>query len=52
MYLAAAVSAAVTPLWLEGTRTLVITGGETDGRRLGSSDRQLRALLLSLFVSQ
>jgi NADPH:quinone reductase-like Zn-dependent oxidoreductase len=32
--------------------TLVITGGETDGRWLGGSDRQLRALLLSLFVSQ
>lgn len=32
--------------------TLVITGGETDGRWLGGVDRQLRALLLSPFVSQ
>lgn len=32
--------------------TLVITGGETDGRWLGGYDRQLRAPLLSLFVSQ
>jgi NADPH:quinone reductase-like Zn-dependent oxidoreductase len=32
--------------------TLVITGGETDGRWLGGSDRQLRALMLSPFVSQ
>ena len=32
--------------------TLVITGGETDGRWLGGSDRQLRALVLSPFVSQ
>ncbi len=32
--------------------TLVIAGGETDGRWLGGSDRQLRALLLSRFVSQ
>ncbi|MGH2774303.1 MAG: NAD(P)-dependent alcohol dehydrogenase [Actinomycetota bacterium] len=31
---------------------LVITGGETDGRWLGGSDRQLRAVLLSPFVSQ
>jgi NADPH:quinone reductase-like Zn-dependent oxidoreductase len=31
---------------------LVIIGGETDGRWLGGSDRQLRALLLSPFVSQ
>jgi len=31
---------------------LLITGGETDGRWLGGSDRQLRALLLSLYVSQ
>jgi NADPH:quinone reductase-like Zn-dependent oxidoreductase len=30
----------------------VITGGETDGRLLGGSDRQLRAQLLSPFVSQ
>jgi NADPH:quinone reductase-like Zn-dependent oxidoreductase len=27
-------------------------GGETDGRLLGGSDRQLRALVLSLLVSQ
>jgi NADPH:quinone reductase-like Zn-dependent oxidoreductase len=32
--------------------TLVIAGGETDGRWLGGSDRQLRALLLSPFVGQ
>jgi NADPH:quinone reductase-like Zn-dependent oxidoreductase len=32
--------------------TLVIMGGETDGRWLGGSDRQLRAMLLSPFVSQ
>ncbi|MDQ3732179.1 MAG: NAD(P)-dependent alcohol dehydrogenase, partial [Pseudomonadota bacterium] len=32
--------------------TLVITGGETDGRWLGGTDRQLRALMLSRFVSQ
>lgn len=32
--------------------TLVIVGGETDGRWLGGTDRQLRALLLSPFVSQ
>ena len=32
--------------------TLVIVGGETDGRWLGGTDRQLRALLLSRFVSQ
>ncbi len=31
---------------------LVIVGGETDGRWLGGTDRQLRALLLSLFVTQ
>jgi NADPH:quinone reductase-like Zn-dependent oxidoreductase len=31
---------------------LVIVGGETDGRWLGGSDRQLRALLLSPFLSQ
>lgn len=31
---------------------LVIAGGETDGRWLGGSDRQIRAQLLSLFVSQ
>jgi NADPH:quinone reductase-like Zn-dependent oxidoreductase len=32
--------------------TLVITGGETDGKWLGGSDRQLRAKLLSSFVGQ
>ena len=32
--------------------TLVIAGGETDGRWLGGSDRQIRALVLSRFVSQ
>ena len=32
--------------------TLVIAGGETDGRWLGGTDRQLRALLLSRFISQ
>src|SRR5215210_2792242 len=31
---------------------LVITGGETDGRWLGGTDRQLRALMLSPFVGQ
>jgi NADPH:quinone reductase-like Zn-dependent oxidoreductase len=31
---------------------LLITGGETDGRWLGGSDRQIRAAVLSLFVSQ
>jgi NADPH:quinone reductase-like Zn-dependent oxidoreductase len=31
---------------------LVIVGGETDGRWLGGSDRQLRAQLLSPLVSQ
>jgi NADPH:quinone reductase-like Zn-dependent oxidoreductase len=31
---------------------LVIVGGETDGRLLGGSDRQLRALALSPFVGQ
>lgn len=31
---------------------LVIVGGETDGRWLGGSDRQLRAAVLSPFVSQ
>ena len=34
------------------TGTLVIMGGETDGRWLGGSDRQLRAMALSPFVSQ
>ena len=32
--------------------TLVIAGGETRGRWLGGTDRQLRALLLSRFVDQ
>lgn len=32
--------------------TLVIVGGETDGRWLGGADRQLRASLLSPFVGQ
>lgn len=32
--------------------TLVITGGETDGRWLGGSDRQIRALMLSVVVGQ
>jgi len=32
--------------------TLVIAGGESDGRWLGGSDRQLRAHVLSPFVSQ
>src|SRR6266536_920360 len=32
--------------------TLVIVGGETGGRWLGGTDRQLRALLLSRFVGQ
>jgi NADPH:quinone reductase-like Zn-dependent oxidoreductase len=32
--------------------TLVIVGGETDGRWLGGTDRQLRALMLSRFVGQ
>src|SRR3954453_16283462 len=31
---------------------LVIVGGETDGRWLGGVDRQVRALLLSPFISQ
>lgn len=31
---------------------LVIVGGETDGRWLGGSDRQIRALLLSALVRQ
>jgi hypothetical protein len=35
--------------WL---RRLVIVGGETDGRWLGGFDRQIRAHLLSLMVSQ
>ena len=37
---------------LTPTGTLVIAGGETDGRWLGGSDRQVRALLLSPFVGQ
>jgi NADPH:quinone reductase-like Zn-dependent oxidoreductase len=32
--------------------TLVIAGGETDGRLLGGADRQLRAIALSPFVGQ
>jgi NADPH:quinone reductase-like Zn-dependent oxidoreductase len=32
--------------------TLVIAGGETSGRWLGGSDRQIRALVLSRFVGQ
>ena len=32
--------------------TLIIVGGETGGRWLGGTDRQLRALVLSPFVSQ
>jgi NADPH:quinone reductase-like Zn-dependent oxidoreductase len=32
--------------------TLVIVGGEADGRWLGGTDRQLRAHLLSVFVGQ
>ncbi len=32
--------------------TLVITGGETDGRWLGGTDRQIRALVLSRFIEQ
>jgi NADPH:quinone reductase-like Zn-dependent oxidoreductase len=32
--------------------TLVIVGGETDGRWLAGSDRQIRALALSPFISQ
>jgi NADPH:quinone reductase-like Zn-dependent oxidoreductase len=32
--------------------TLVITGGETDGRWLGGTDRQIRALMLSPLVGQ
>ena len=37
---------------LEPRGTLVIVGGETGGRWLAGSDRQLRALLLSPFTSQ
>ena len=32
--------------------TLIITGGETGGRWLGGTDRQLRAMMLSPFVGQ
>lgn len=32
--------------------TLIITGGETDGKWLGGTDRQIRALALSRFVGQ
>jgi NADPH:quinone reductase-like Zn-dependent oxidoreductase len=32
--------------------TLLITGGETDGRWLGGFDRQIRAMILSPFVGQ
>ena len=32
--------------------TLVITGGETDGKWLGGVDRQLRAQFLSPFIGQ
>lgn len=32
--------------------TLVIVGGETSGRWLGGTDRQIRAMMLSLFVGQ
>jgi len=37
---------------LTHTGQLVIVGGETDGRWLGGSDRQIRAILLSRMVSQ
>jgi NADPH:quinone reductase-like Zn-dependent oxidoreductase len=37
---------------LTHTGTLVIVGGETDGRWLGGTDRQVRAILLSKLVSQ
>jgi NADPH:quinone reductase-like Zn-dependent oxidoreductase len=37
---------------LTPTGTLVIVGGETDGRLLGGADRQIRALMLSPFVRQ
>jgi NADPH:quinone reductase-like Zn-dependent oxidoreductase len=37
---------------LSAKGTLVIAGGETGGRWLGGSDRQLRALVLSRFVDQ
>ena len=37
---------------LTPTGRLVIVGGETDGRWLGGSDRQIRATLLSRFTAQ
>ncbi|GGK84356.1 NAD(P)-dependent alcohol dehydrogenase [Streptomyces flaveus] len=37
---------------LTPTGRLVIVGGETDGRWLGGTDRQLRALALSPFIGQ
>jgi NADPH:quinone reductase-like Zn-dependent oxidoreductase len=37
---------------LSARGTLVIVGGETDGRWLGGSDRQIRATLLSPFIGQ
>ena len=37
---------------LTGRGTLVIVGGETDGRWLGGVDRQIRAILLSALVRQ
>ncbi len=37
---------------LTHTGTLVIVGGETDGRWLGGSDRQIRAILLSKLLHQ
>ncbi|WP_409332663.1 NAD(P)-dependent alcohol dehydrogenase [Trujillonella humicola] len=37
---------------LTPTGRLVIVGGETDGRWLGGSDRQIRATLLSVFIGQ
>jgi NADPH:quinone reductase-like Zn-dependent oxidoreductase/carotenoid cleavage dioxygenase-like enzyme len=37
---------------LTHTGQLVIIGGETDGRWLGGTDRQIRAILLSKLVSQ
>ena len=37
---------------LNSQGTLVIVGGETDGRWLGGTDRQIRALMLSPFVGQ
>jgi NADPH:quinone reductase-like Zn-dependent oxidoreductase len=37
---------------LTGNGRLVIVGGETDGRLLGGTDRQLRAQALNLFVRQ